>query len=162
MSNLNWTLFTGNSPTLWVLDITTESGDTQMYLSTSFPSDGTALTQAMADGIASGLQSAAEALSGVTSCAITLVSISNTSYANGMFMMVSLDSSEWICYEGIALSSGEFNTSTVLFIARYPADGILSGADISGLASGLESALSALSGVTSCTVSQNVISPSTV
>jgi hypothetical protein len=71
------------SPTVWVLDITTSGPSTQMFFATGFPTDNSGLTQAQAAGLATGLQTAVAALSGVTGCTLTAVAVSSPSLTLG-------------------------------------------------------------------------------
>src|ERR1035441_5212142 len=71
------------SPTVWVLDITTSGPSTQMFFATGFPSDNSGLTQTQATALATGLQTAVGALTGVTGCTLTAVAVSSPSLTLG-------------------------------------------------------------------------------
>lgn len=74
VSSAQWAI---TSPAVWVLDITTASASTQMFFSTGFPADNSGLTATQAAGLATGLQTAVAALSGVTGCVLTTVAVSS-------------------------------------------------------------------------------------
>ena len=71
------------SPTAWVLDITTSGPSTQMFFVTGFPGDNSGLTQVQALALATGLQTAVAALTGVTGCTLTAVAVSSPSLTLG-------------------------------------------------------------------------------
>jgi hypothetical protein len=80
VSSATWQI---GSPTVWVLDVTTSGPSTQMFFATGFPGDNSGLTQTQATALATGLQTAVAALTGVTGCALTAVAVSSPSLTLG-------------------------------------------------------------------------------
>ena len=80
VSSAQWTIAT---PTVWVLDITTSTATSQMFFATSFPGDNSGLLNTQATALATGLQTAVAALSGVTGCTLTALAVSSPSLTLG-------------------------------------------------------------------------------
>lgn len=142
----------------YVLDITASSGGTQMFMATLFPGgDGSVLTQADADGTASALRAAVNALSGVTGSVLTTADLGGG--------QPTFDSSEWASYQFMITAAGSYagNVPGVNLVTASPADGVLSSADISTVTAAVLSYLEGMSGVTgSGTVTQQVVTPATL
>lgn len=158
MSNFKWSPDQGNAS--YVLDVTTGSGNTQMFLGLQYgPQDpsGTGLTQTDADGTASALKTAVDGLSSVTSSAKTTYSATDgyllfdsAAYANHQF--------------DIAIPDNFSNPDHVFgfLVSASPADGILSSGDLSTVTSAVRSYMLGMTNVVSCTVTQLSVTPATL
>lgn len=155
----------------WVLDITTESGSTQMFFYTAYPSVGAmwedeppifgydALTLTDSDNTAATLQSAVNDLEVVTDSTLTAFGIST----NGGFSLL-FGSEEWANYSfSISLpTQDDTNTDSAQLTTRSPADGILSSEDIGTVTAAIVTFIEGLDTVTACTVTQQTVTPSTL
>ncbi|HMH94280.1 MAG TPA: hypothetical protein VK586_24755, partial [Streptosporangiaceae bacterium] len=140
---------------MYALDITTSGEDTQLVFYAAFPSDGTSLTEADAADLADGVRTSVLGLSGVTGCTLTPMKVNGVqipdepSFTEGQTWSFTFPASEWANYWGefAAPYSFEPQNSAAGFMARSPADGVLSSGDLDSVASDLSSALNGLTGV---------------
>lgn len=165
MTNIHWQAAVNptSDTDIWVLDIVASAGSSQMYLVTTFPNDGAALTQAEASGAATAMETAVTALADVTSTTLTEVSVSGwiTAYQSAVLL---LDSAQWQGWSfTISLPDGGFGlgwTGAYLYTAS-PADGKLTTADISAVTAALATYFGGLTTVTACSVAQQAVTPTT-
>lgn len=162
MSNVKWTPYQFGWAS-YVLDITTGSGNTQMFLGLSYGAidpAGTGLTQADADGTAAAMQSAVNGLSEVTGSTLTPFSGSSGAPSSVLF-----DSAAYASFQfSITIPStsfGDYAFSSYLVTAS-PVDSILSSGDLSTVTAAITTYMEAMPNVISCTTMQQSITPSTI
>ncbi len=158
MSNVKWSPNLGNAS--YVLDITTGSGSTQMFLGLSYGSTdslGTGLTQTDANNTAAALRTAVNGLTGVTGSTLTAVSApdSYTLFDSAAYANFQLD---------LEIPDSFANPDHVInyLVTASPADGILSSGDLSTVTAAVRTQMLGMSNVVGCTVTQLAVTPSSL
>lgn len=154
---MNWLLAGPGSP--YVLDITLTIGTTQIIFATSFPGDQSTLTAADADSLAATVQTAVEAISGVTAVTLAQIEVNGAQWRDmdsAYPGALTFPAAQWANWLGgwpadPAFSpleqSGYKITSTLGVITRSPADGMLTAAQITTVTDALAAAATALAGM---------------
>lgn len=170
MGTLNWALGFGAT---WIIDITTGSGSARAYFQTAFPADQASLsepspvlTSDLAAAMATALQSAVEALGGVTAAAVTAMTFSDS--FPGQFHF---PAGTWAFYAttlaqvdddgDTLLIDGWYSASQAWLVLSSPADGILTQDQADSLAASLTTAFNATAGVTGAALAQATFTPAT-
>ncbi len=158
MSHVNWSPWLGNSS--YVLDVTTGTGSTQMFLGLGYgavdPAD-IGLVPADADGTAAALQTAVNELSGVTDSTLTQFQAS-ASY-------VLFDASDYANFHfTMSATSEAFGTFSVdsFLVTASPADGVLASGDLDTVTAAIVTYMGGLSGVSDPAVTQETVVPETL
>jgi hypothetical protein len=157
VSNAKWLI--GSYPAIYVLDIVTESGDTQMVLSTAYPGgDGSELVQADADATAAALETAVSGLAEVTDVTTTPFTQGETGIITVLF-----DTTDYANFTFIISLPTEFDSpSSAILISASPSDGMLTSDDLDTVNAAVLTAIEGLDTVTDCTVSQLFVTPGTL
>lgn len=159
MTNFKWSPYFGSGGD-YVLDIVTGTGSTQMFLGLPYgtiDSYGSGLTQADADGTASALQSAVNALTGVTSSVKTAV-VNPGGY-------ILFDSAAYASYQfNIAVPDGFANPDHIFatLVCASPHDGIIASGDLTTVTTAVKTYMQTLAHVVSVTVALQSVVPATL
>jgi hypothetical protein len=146
---------------IYVLDITTGSGTSQMYLISFSPDDGR-LTQGQVDDVADALQTAIEAVSGVTACDLNPMSTTMASAPFTGAVDVKFDAT-WTLYGYSTTVTGHPGHGQMYLASLAPGDGMLASGDVAGVAAAVQTAIEGLSGVTACSLaSAPTVTPATI
>lgn len=155
----------------WVLDITTESGSTQMFLYTNYPSPGVlieddppiigydALSEADAEGTAAALQTAVNGLASVTDSTLTKLAVT------GQGVSILFAAEEWANYQFNITLPTEFegtNFDYAQLLTRSPADSVLAQGDIDTVNAAVNSYISGLDTVTDVDTVLSFVTPGTI
>lgn len=149
---------------IYVFDITTGTGSSQMFLLVSPPGDGV-LGEADADTLLAAMQSAIEELDGVTACEQNLVTLSASDpWTQAGAPGIAFDES-WPMFGYTMTHPGTLFTqfAQAWFASAAPADGNWDEATVEAVATAVQTAAEGLVGFTGCTKAPRpTVSPATV
>lgn len=167
---MNWLLAGAGSP--YVLDVTLTIGTTQIIFATSFPGDQSVLAAADADNLAATVQTAAEAITGVTGVTMAQIEVNGAQWRNmdsAYPGALTFPAAQWANWLGGFPSTPAFTalaqtgykiTSTLGIITSSPADGMLTAAQIATVTGALSAAATTLAGFP-VTLTQQILFPTT-